>query len=428
MKRIVSVIVSAFIFATTNIQAFDIGGVENIASSVSNIDIGNIANGLVSDSFNVDNLFNQIDVAKSSAIDSLVSNLLGTAGGGLNIVAGDLLQYCYDYNPSKPTSIDISINVCSMFNGNTFDPCSLAPDLSSLGYTKKSNSSLSIDLAKLKKYCKDIFGEETIKAKINIGLDDKLKSFDLNYQLKTGAFIDGNSTNMNSEITVRVITYDDIKNSRAKKGALWEAVRKNDYETYQLYERAVEGSNSGDAAKIEQAFVNTKYKTIEDYKEDLQELKDTYVVTREQIDLNKLAREARMQFEYVDSQTTDLTEAAHQKNAVMENILKEYEEMLQKYAGIEKARRILLEHRDYVVYPTQDIINAYGSQKNARARAVFLIEKQKTHKASILADVDSEIFKLKEIARVVVQNEMTKSMKFDRKAAYDSILVLIGEK
>lgn len=414
-------ILSIACILTLNLHAIDF--------PVSNTNISTLTSTLSSSNYqsliNIDSaLFSDaqsgIDSVKSSTLSNVYKSLAGQLGGSVNLIGGDILGMCYVYKPAPATSIDSSLNICDLLGSATTDPCQLAPELSDFGYYKKSNT--STQFTELKDYCNSIFGKNssstttqertTTLTEINTNdyiVTETQNTTDIAEATKNTTKIESSPLDIKKATGNNIIT-DVIYNNKPESFDLLKKIYKN---------------NPNALNNIDTTQINVEYKTNEEFEESIDELKSTYYNLYTQLNKDEIYKLALQQFERVNANTSDATERATQKESLKASMIEDYKKILAKWEKLEYEKRyLMLDKKDFIAYPTQDIVKRYDAVN--RLYVVSLIEKQKTKIAELRADIKKESLNMLNEVEIYIDNARTRTQEFDRAKALQEIEALIG--
>lgn len=354
---------------------------------------------------------------KLNAMESLSDYILNKSGAGVNIIGGDMLQVCYNYKPKPIRNFDFSFNICKMIGSDNLDPCSLAPNLESLGYYKKTRK---VDLSD---FCTSIFGE---KPQFQISVNDNIKKvnttkYGSSQEDKDGKKIESPNKDI-SKTSLGLKNAEDNNNAIVKK-----AITNNDYRTFEILKEVVETSSEDQTKNVDFSQINVEYETYEDYSKSLESQADIYSSFNERLNIDRYKQSVLSQLRLVKED--DKASISTQKEAIIQKALEDYREILRKYEEIEiKRSRVLdinIDDSDRIVYPTQEVVSRYN--KEARARVVYRIEKQKKAEATVIANVRKKVLRLESLCELELKKTLIHSEEFDEEEERKKIINRLNE-
>ncbi len=417
-----SILISLLVASNIYAGSMSFGDFGNIGNSVSKIDTGSLGNlGNYSDLISSDGLknfgMNILEQNKSNIISSVSSILLNQTGGAFNGVSGSVLSYCYDYKPTPIKSFDFSLNPCAYFKDEySLNPCDLAPDLSSVGYTKKKANDITLN-PDLKKYCDSFWGNDEVESKTT---QQVLKDINTNKNVKKSI---SNSYNDKETTSTK---YSDTslafkKAQEEENKFAYNTIASNDYKAFKVMKDSIDTSES-EKTNVDFTKIDIAYDTLDDYEDSIKELATTYTTNLTSINLTKLKREAYNQFLKVNTETSDTAEQIKQKEAIKGEILDQFNKLvdLQIIAEIDKAEYLEIDTSEMVVHPTKDVLRNYDTKD--KYNVIYQAEKQKKQLADIKSRINAKYSDLKEKAIDVVEIALVHSQPFNREAEYNAIM------
>jgi len=362
-----------------------------------------------------------INSGKQGATNTFIGMLNSNLDG-----AGNLMDVCYVYKPKPIKNFDFSFNICnSLPNINNF--CDLAPSLSKYGYEKKSSS--NTDALDIKSYCNDIFGTGIEKS---ISITEMIKNVD--YSKEIYSDLKEETIKKPSEISDKIFSENsplnyknawEQKDKNKETAGIYNAIIKNDYESIRAYKMVLKRADKDTITKDSNfKNINVPYNTVADYDKSVTKLRDNRKKLLESLSIVELSKKAETAFNTINAGTEDRQERATQKEAQLVKFYDEYVEMLEKWANMETNIQLMTNYKEEIVYPTKELVNRY--KQRDRAKVVYRIEEQKTKKVQVLNNIDRGVQELKDKVHISLQNEMLRSMEFDRQTALQEIEALLG--
>jgi hypothetical protein len=331
----------------------------------------------------------------ASLVEETISDQLG--------VLGELGSMCYVYDPPSLGALHISANICSLMgNVNITSPCKSAPPLPGF---KKVDRFGNLDL---KRYCENIFGTEII-----FNIDKIVPEIDLNKNIFA----------VSAKGSYSIPTNYNLSEVRENL-TMFEAVKNNNFEATYVY-NALLNSSKKKPKDLDVSQLNVAYTTKEDYSKSVNVQVENFSTMHDQLDLNKFKKNCLIQFRKINTLYSDFADRKKQKAALKGELLEEYRKITEKYAIFKRNQRTLLEHRDPVVNPTKEFIDAY--EPKHRASIIYTVEKQKTHRAKIYAEVEQEVAEMNRKVILIVDKTLYATHEFDRDKALKEIKKLIGK-
>jgi len=410
MNKYIKTVLLLTITTSLNAGSFDLGSVSNLVSG------GGLDSIIKSDG--VKSLLNS---GKQGATNIFIGMLNDNLGG-----AGNLMDICYVYSPKPIKNFDFSFNICNALpNINNF--CDLSPDLSKYGYEKKTSS--STDAFNIRSYCNDIFGAEIDKS---ISITEIITNVDYSKEIYNDLKKD--ELQKPSEISDKIFSKDsplnyknalEQKDDNKEKLALYHTIIKNDYESMRAYKMVLKRANENEINK-ESTFknINVPYNTVADYEKSVTKLRNNRKKLLESLSIVELSKKAETAFSTINAGTEDRQERATQKEAQLVKFYDEYVDMLEKWANMETNIQLMTNYKEEIVYPTKELVSRY--KERDRAKVVYRIEEQKTKKVQVLNNIDREVQDLRDKAYISLQNEVLRSMEFDKQTALQEIEALLG--
>lgn len=407
-----------YIFLACNVFALDLGSVIQTASSS-----------------DVKNVLQNVANSNSNGLLSSFKNDLFSLGGQslqsiLNLTSGVMptgfVDMCYQYSPVPISPLKFNLNICSIFNNVSSNPCSLAPDLSALGY-KKINTDVSSDyVSSLKNYCNNIFGTNQIQKQTLKNVVLNSSSFDNGIvMLPKTTEIQSTNDQKVSEILKGISSGSDL---RSKSAAT--ALNSTNYESAQFYKKAIaktvlSGNNNLDIGSLEQVLPNVKYQSIQEYKQDTKSFSSQLAIALQEIDFRPKLESAEAEMTKVEDDTTDRAEALKQKQAIAAQFLKEYKSVLDKNKPFLMNVWNDLRKRKYkIANPTKSFINSLPNDQ--RAANVYKIEVQQEDDAMFQAKIDDDFRIRLYNAKKMLEELIIVTAKFDEAAAINRINALLS--
>ena len=374
------------------------------------------------------------EVASSGGLkgifDSEAYKVLEGHGKGAN----QMIEYCYEFSPpsmKNPTSV---INPCDM--GDAVKVCDNAPDLSHLGYKKKSSEDL-------RKYCEalgkapdnktggtlpSVGGgdkKEPITENIkNSSVIDKLKDkYEKLRKSKSSASGGGSGTSKSSPVNDKKISGSSIDVKENKNNQEVQKVYyQNNYKAYTLLEDAHEVSNDKKEI-VDLSKASNGFKTLDEYKEATKVLTQIFYINENGINLSFLKNNVDMLFKQINYQTADIGEQESLKTSEGASLLKAFSDQLEiwRVSEIEKRLVLLTNEAEQIVNPSEEMLDS-TNDTNTRIAMVYYGKKNQTEKAKIVSDVEIEAFDYLEKAKSIIELAKAKSRTFDRAGEYNNIL------
>lgn len=340
--------------------------------------------------------------------DEIRNTLKNTLGPFYQIV-----DMCYDFTPPTINDYLPDINLCESLPVLRIDPCKSLPNLSLLGYTKRTM--FGRKNFNTKAYCDNFIKSQ----KVEMRMIEAMKNVNFNVNL-----LDKDEENMKRGID---LPFETIQKHRG----LSKIVSNNDYMSGFVITQIFNNSKSIELDQLNLNEITVEYNTTKDFDDSVKELKENFLMIQDELDIGLLREKSKAAFYKVnkDYPLNDITNNAgqviselkrnKQKESIKGKLLKSYQTLLEKYHMVLAKRELFLRYRPTVMIPTKASLENYPS--DARIRKVYEVELQKLKKAKILEEVTEKITKMKNAAIKAIDKEFSFSREFNSKKALKDI-------
>ena len=287
-----------------------------------------------------------------------------------------LVDMCYNFTPPSIMDYLPDINLCESLPIIRVNPCEALPDLSILGYTKRTMfGRKDFDT---KTYCNKFIKSKKVKMK----MIDAIKNVNFNINL-----YDKDKNNMKKDIDLPLETIE-------KHRGLSKIVKNNDYMGGYVLTQIFNNSKRIDISELDLNKITVEYNTTEDFDDSVKELAENFLMLKDELDIGLLREKSRAALYRVnkdyplDEITNDAGQVISelkrnkQKESIKGKLLKNYQTLLEKYHTLLTKRELFLRYRPTVMIPTKANLQNYPS--DARIRKVYEVELQKQKKLKLL--------------------------------------------
>lgn len=369
------------------------------------------------------------DISKvvSGVKDSAGSNLLQ---GAAAYVPDEVMQLCYDFKPKVTTA---KSGICGFLKGG-IDPCSVAPDLTLYGYTKKrSDPYFKKELESLKEYCEAV----TDTAVKKVSLPEAVKGYDASGNLKAADPKNSDAIYGNGGILDwnNIKAYSSNGKDYTNNYYLYKAASTNDYLSFKYYEDVLDnsvGTGSGVRSKVnvfspkELKDATVSYKNIKDYNTDVKKIATVLKTSTGQSSSGRISSVGEAEMRKAEfSANASGSDASLQKEAIAGSKIDEISDAVDK--DVEYKTKfysdITVNPNNRIVYPAKGYVDSLPPEK--KVVAVKKIELQAKKDAMLRASFEEIGDMRKELAHLVMENAKISSRQFNAAAAQAEINALI---
>lgn len=363
-----------------------------------------------------------------SVSNAAVNNVLQ---GAASYMPEEVMGLCYDYKPKVSSA---KTNICGFLKGGV-NPCSMTPDLSQFGYSKKkSDAYLTKEIEVLRNYCDKVAGTAVKKASIPEAIETYSASSNVRSADPTNAAaIYGQGG---------LLGWDNIKaytsggKNLTNNYYLYKAVSTNDYLSFQYYKDILEnsvGTGSGVRNKVnvfspkELKDVTVSYKNLKDYEDDVKKIAGTLKTSTGQSSSVRISSmsEAEMIKAELEAASSNGTNAEAKKEGIANAKIDEVSDAVDKDIEYKTKfyRDITVNPNNRIVYPAKGYVDSLPPEK--KVVAVKKIELQAKKDAMLRASFEEVGEMRKELSRLVMENAKVSSRQFNASAAQAEINALI---